>query len=245
MKKEYGGFLTLEINAGEEYYGDSNYNLYRYNCAKAAINAYLMYKKPRKIYVPFYMCTSTCKSIEDIGIEVEYYPIDKDLLPNIDVDYEGVCIYLVNYFGIMDKKIEDYATTVRNATLVIDNCHSFFHQPIVKENVANIYSCKKFFGVPDGAYLITADDGLTQLEAFYSADIAKYLLDGAERGTNYCYNDKKEVDKYLASNYTGMSVLTQKLLKGIDYPAVIQKRRENFQTYQDAFSVMNVVKCEG
>lgn len=37
--------------------------------------------------------------------------------------------------------------------IILDNTQSFFQKPI--SGIDTIYSCRKYFGVPDGAYLST------------------------------------------------------------------------------------------
>ena len=37
--KEYGGFLPLELNPGQEYYYEYEDHMVRFNCAKAAVRS--------------------------------------------------------------------------------------------------------------------------------------------------------------------------------------------------------------
>src|SRR5690625_7221359 len=56
-----------------------------------------------------------------------------------------------NYFGICSKQTEQVVSNTKN--LIIDNAQSFVSTP--DEGVDTFYSARKFFGVPDGAYLYT------------------------------------------------------------------------------------------
>ena len=243
-QREYGGFLPLELNKGKEYYQYANTQMQRFNCAKAAVDNVLGYIDTYKIYVPYYLCPNVCKEIEHHNIEVCYYYINNNLLPELLPDEQGICIYLVNYFGVMDKAIAEYARNFEKAWVIIDNCHSFFEKPIMGKRFFNVYSCKKFFGVPDGAYLIGEDIAVGDTKEVYADEKAGYLLECLEHGTNYCYARKKNVDHAIAEKYEGMSVLAQRILMSIDYDAVKYRRHENFYLYEEAFATSNILTCE-
>lgn len=245
-REEYGGFLPLELAHGREYYDYLKGKLSRFNCAKAAISFVLDRLHCELIYLPYYLCPNVCHEIECHGIEVRYYYIDDMLLPLDIRDEKETCVYLVNYFGIMDKRFLEQVEKFENATVIIDNSHSFFCIPVLRKGVYNIYSCKKFFGVPDGAYLIAEQmiNEFVEEKKVFSSEHALYLLDNLERGTNYCYQEKKEADKWLAENYGTISILGQKLLESIDYENVKQRRYENFLLYHENFKEINFIQCE-
>ena len=69
--------------------------------------------------------------------------------------------------------------------MIIDNCHSFFEKPIMEKRFFNVYSCKKFFRVPDGAYLIGEDIAVRNTKEVYADEKAGYLIECLEHGTNY------------------------------------------------------------
>lgn len=237
--KEYGGFLPLELMDGNEYYENYAEKTIRFNCAKAAIAHVLNKIEADTIYVPSYLCPNVCAEIEKHKIAVTYYSINEQLLPPDIPDSKNCCVYVVDYFGIMDRAIEKYVAQFSDATVIIDNSHAFFHLPIIASNVFNVYSCKKFFGVPDGAYLIAETvDGYKERVA-YSGEHANYLLQCAERGTNDCYTEKKAADLWLAQNLGPMSVLARKILRSIHYEEVKKRRKENLAIYRTAFDGVN------
>lgn len=242
--KEYGGFLPLELNEGSEYYQYAEKQMQRFNCGKAAVANIIEYIAPKTIYVPYYLCPNVCREIESHDSQVAYYQIGINLMPAPLPDEEDICIYLVNYFGIMDMAIGEYAKAFKKATVIIDNCHSFYCEPIMAENIYNIYSCKKFFGVPDGAYLIATHLQNNEMRENYSSESALYLLESLEHGTNYCYAKKKEVDNLIAQEYRDMSILAKRMLESIDYDLVKKKRHQNFLQYESAFAERNLFKCE-
>ena len=68
---------------------------------------------------------------------------------------EKDCVLIVNYFGLMDKNIQKFIESYNNINIIIDNTQAFFSNPVWKDKVYNVYSCRKFIGVPDGGYLIS------------------------------------------------------------------------------------------
>lgn len=59
-------------------------------------------------------------------------------------------VYLINFYGQYSRdEIVSYAKEYKN--LIVDNVQAFYTKPI--EGVDTIYTCRKFFGVPDGGYL--------------------------------------------------------------------------------------------
>ncbi len=244
-KNEYGGYLPLELAKRKEYFSYENNQMKRFNCAKAAIAYALEHMDVDVIYMPHYMCPNVCKEVENHGIDVKYYHLDNQLLPVNVQDEKNACIYVTDYFGVMDEKITSYVKSMADAKVIMDNCHSFFHEPVMSENVYNVYSCKKFFGVPDGAYLIAKqlEDDFEE-EVTYSSENAMYLLQSLERGTNYCYTEKKKADAWLADKYGNISVLGRKMLESLDYTAIRDRRHANFNLYQEAFADINLIACE-
>ena len=61
-------------------------------------------------------------------------------------------LYVVNYYGQLTKR-KVLELKHRFAQIILDNTQAFFQKPL--DGIDTIYSCRKFFGVPDGAYLST------------------------------------------------------------------------------------------
>lgn len=241
-KKEYGGFLPLELNDGKEMFDAYDTYLKRFNSVKASINYVVNKLNVRKICLPMYYCPTTIEAIRSIGIPISFYHINNKLLP-IDLEDEEFCaVVLVDYFGVVSDEITDIAKTFTKAEVIIDRAHSFFSEPIIKEKVYNIYSAKKFFGIPDGSYLISMLNYDDDEELVYSSEYANYLLTAYEEGTSVAYGAKKDVDRYLERKYLPMSRLSLGLLKNVDYSIVKLKRKENYRFLWKQFNEINELK---
>ena len=243
-KKEYGGFLPLELNlGGNQPYYHGYPNILSFNTVKAALPLVSKVLKAKKIYVPYYLCPNVIEELEKSFDNVEFYYLNENLQPRINSP-KGKTIYLVDYFGIMDKAVYEYVVDNPETTFIIDNAHSFYNRPIMRSNVFNLYSCKKFFGVPDGGYLIS-DRKIDQVyDKSVSSYISNYLIKSLEEGTNSCYQEKKKIDEYINNNYSGISIFAEELLSRIDYEKIKTVRKKNFNLYQEYFVEVNQIKCE-
>lgn len=237
----YGGFLPLELNPGIERFAFWEKDLQRFNTVKAALDSVIRHLNCPLIRVPYYYCPSTLEAIRRTGAEVRLYHIDDELMPVDLPDEAGSAIMLVNFFGVMEDRIAELARRFEKATVIVDNAHAFFADPLSPETTFNVYSAKKFFGVPDGAYLIGPQHKDDELPPACGADYAGFLLTSYEQGTNAAYQEKKRVDDLLSASYGGMSALACGLLKNVDYDRVRKARAENFAVMKETFAAINAL----
>ncbi len=228
--QEYGGYLPLELPAqrGEYFQTTDRHTVIDLDCGRSALLYSLEVLNPSRVCIPLYYCPSVKRALVDAGYEVAYYEIDFDLLPKFDqLDLQkDDAIVLVNYFGLFDGSFA--AQLPPQAKVVIDNCLAFFTPPVWKGNTINIYSCRKFFGVSDGAYAI----GIDLPEPDYQVDVsslrAAHLLTSLELGTNAGYKNSLENERALGSDCKRMSVLTHRILSSVDYDGIQRKRLANY-----------------
>ena len=154
--KEIGGYFQLEEMPGEEYYPD----LYRVNLGRTALLWLLKSRRCRKILLPYFLCESVVHTCQENQIETEFYHLNEKLevlYPKEQLP-EGEYLYLVNYYGqLSDFRISEYKKIYGN--IIVDHTHAFFQKPL--KGIDTLYSCRKFWGVSDGAYLST-DASLTE-----------------------------------------------------------------------------------
>lgn len=234
-KAEYGGFLPLELNPGEEYFSQYEPYLKRFNSVKAGLDYLIRRIGKSHIYIPYYYCPSTTEAIKRTGIEVIFYHINENFEPEHIKDESDSIVLLVDYFGVCAEVVNSFAGRIKKADVIIDRAHSFFEEPIKGENIHNLYSAKKFFGVSDGAYVVSRLI-IPDIEVLSdSYEYANYLLLTYEQGTNAAYKEKKDADNRIASNYAAMSKLAKGLLENVDYKRVIRERKSNYKVLRDAF----------
>lgn len=238
-RNEYGGFLPLELNCGEEFFAKYESFLLRFNSVKAALSYLLERLACKRMYIPYYYCPTTIRAIKSTGVEVCFYHVDDNLLPRDVLDEENSCVLLVDYFGVRSEQIDAIAKTYKLAEVIIDRAHAFYAVPIINQRIHNVYSARKFFGVSDGAYLISTDIVPFVQIPTEAYPYAGYLFLTYEEGTNAAYTMKKEADKMIADNYGCMSKLAIGLLQNVDYKRVARRRRDNYRALHAAFREIN------
>lgn len=237
---EYGSFIDLDLrDTGEYFEGDKD--IARLNSGRSGILHALRLLDCPGVYLPYYICPSVKNFLINHGIDIYYYNIDNDFKPLLkDVDSERA-VLIVNYFGILsEQRLRDTASLYSN--VIIDNCAGFFNK--VVPDTYNVFSCRKFFGVPDGAYVI--GPGANSMVDTYTRDISSetsaFLLKRNELGCSKVYKERmlneERIDK---SGLSAMSVLTHKLLKSIDYEQIKLKRKQNFKYAHSLFADYNIL----
>lgn len=233
MINEMGGFIELDT-----------YNLpmlhekaIKLNCGRNALRYLVKSRNIKKMYMPMFLCASCIEALVDENVEIEYYSIGKDFKP-IEVNLVGCeWLYVVNYYGqISNKYIRGLKKKYSN--IIVDNAQAYFQQPV--EHVDTIYTCRKFFGVADGAVLYTDNILECELEVDESYDRMRFLLGRFERRASEFYREYVlNNDRFFGEPIKEMSKLTSNLLHGIDYEFVRKKRRDNFIILQEAFRNIN------
>ena len=238
MKMEIGSFLELDLrNSGEFYTGN---NVVRLNSARAGIvHACLLYNV-KCIYIPYYQCPTVGLFLEKNGIQVYRYSLNENFQPEIETNDSTSAFLLVNYFGIFSgKHLQSISKNFKN--VIIDNSQAFYNQPI--SNCLNVYSPRKFFGVPDGCYVI-GDNILnnSNYQQDESSDTAAFLLKRIEKGCSQVYSERMlNEERINKSGVLQMSKLTHSLLSAIDYETIAQKRRQNFLFAHELYKSINLI----
>lgn len=234
MQKEIGGYIEFEHYSGKQLHESA----IKLNCARNCL-AYLFKScDVQKIYIPYFLCDSVLKTCKKYGIKLQFYHIDENFMPIIPSgDFSKDWLYVVNYYGqLSNETILKIKSKVQN--LIIDNVQAFFQPPV--SNVHTIYTCRKFFGVSDGAYLYTDSKLDEVLERDISYKRMNFLFGRFEKSAYEFYQE------YVANNdlfenepIKQMSSLTENLMCSFDYSAVAQRRTENFNYLYESLNSMN------
>ena len=222
-EKEIGGYFELGGLVKNEWHN----GCLKLNSARNCLRYVIRRKKIKKVNLPYLLCDSMANACRKENIEVSFYHIDDEFTPVMDdtmLDGEYICI--VNHYGLLDNnKLSSLKDKYKN--VIIDNTQSFFQIPIA--DVDTIYNCRKYFGVPDGAYLFS---DLKKNDLDISIDISKdrigHLVGRLEVGASEYYRDFVEMEElFNDEDVKKMSKLTDVLMGAIDYNATINIRRKN------------------
>lgn len=220
--KEIGGYLELGGFFNKAYHDKA----IALNTATNALIYLIKAKKIDKLYVPYYMCD--CLDKVKKYCEIEYYRIKEDFAPDFNIKLkDNEYLYIVNYFGIFDNsEIEKYKDRYNN--IIVDNVQAFFQMPA--HGVDTVYTCRKFFGVPDGAYLYTDVTLEEEIPEDKSKEKFGYLLGRLEEDASSNFTDyKKNEELLLNSDLAYMSKSTKLILNALDYDTIKKKRSNNFK----------------
>ncbi len=236
--KEYGGYLPLELPQGrKEYY---QHNLLRLNSGRYAILTAVKQGHYNKVYLPYYICETVIHTLDKAGVNYEFYHINRDFYPELNSIGQDEVLLWVNYFGVFGPaKAKKIVEKYKN--VILDNTEAFFAEPI--QEVYNVYSCKKFIGVSDGAYLIGTR---VQNETFAKDNSfcrAIFLLKAYEEGTNAAYGEQLANEDIISeSGVRQMSLLTKRILESADYGFIQERRRSNYQLMDEELGRLNELK---
>lgn len=234
---EIGSFIELDLNRKGEYFREKG--LARLNSGRAGIVYALGLMNIQKIHIPFYQCPSVNTFLIANGIEVIPYFLDNDLEPNLNKNEPDSAMLLVNYYGLFDRyKLNRLQKKYTN--VIIDNSQAFFTQALAGN--FNVYSPRKFFGVPDGGYVIGPNANTLEykLEQDFSSDTAGFLLKRIELGSSAVYPERQMNEQRIDhAGVRKMSLLTRSLLKAVDYKRIKKIRRRNFLYVHQLFKSIN------
>ena len=238
MNREYGGYLPLELPHGQEYFAGFGSDVQRLNCARSAIYAALAQCRAQKVRLPWYNCETVQEPLRRLGVPYEFYFLDEELFPQTPPLEEGEWLLYVDYFGTAPKDLPDRVKKTFGR-VIFDNTQAFFAPPRMEEDSYNVYSCRKFLGVADGAYLIHKGLQARPYPADSSWQRAGHLLKCLDTSTNEAYADSLNNEDLLAREVREMSALTRRMLTAVDYAEVKRRRRENFLALHAELAAVN------
>ena len=238
---EIGSFIELQFEKGKEYFKGEK-DIARLNTGRAAIYHAYRVLGCKAIWLPIYQCDTVREFLVKKNVSIKYYHIDADFNP-VDLKQEsGDAVLLVNYYGIMSfSRMKELASKYQN--VIVDNSQAFFCKPI--DTCMNVYSCRKFVGVSDGAYVIGKNAHLyvDEYEQGYSSDTSLFLLQRIEYGCEGKAYQSRSINENRVNteDILKMSKLTQTILDGTDYELIRQKRIENFRIACKLFNDINKI----
>ena len=218
-----GGYFSLELPLREEYHKDS----LRLNTGRNCLEYIFRVRGYKKVYIPYYTCEAVMEPIIKLGIPYEFYHVDihLEIRDRFTLKTDEALLY-TNYYGLKQRYVEQLAEKI-GSRLIVDNTQAFYAKPL--SGIDTFYTCRKFFGVADGAYLYCDAVLDEEIEQDYSYNRMAHLFKRIDLSAEEGYADFRRVDDSLDNQpIRRMSKLTQRMMQSIDYEAIAKKRRENY-----------------
>lgn len=237
--KEYGGYIEFERYDWNMMHNDA----IALNCGRNALAYLCEAKKIKKLYLPYFLCSSVSNLCEKTSVEYDFYHISNGFEPIFGQKLDkNEWLYIVNYYGQLDNAtIQSWKQ--RYDHIIVDNAQSYFQMPV--EGVDTIYTCRKYFGVSDGAFLYTDTKLQRDIPQDESYDRMHFLMGRYERSASEFYNEYVENNSLFAREpIKKMSRLTNDLLHGINYEHVARIREDNFNYLNVELGNINQLKLK-
>jgi hypothetical protein len=220
--KTIGGFFELEqLTIGSE----PHTRAHALSTGRACMMVMLRHLRPRRVHVPYYTCNAALDPFRELAIPTTFYALDERLCPS-DVRDVGVGEFImwINYFGVCTLQLEELKRTFAER-LLIDDTHAFFHES--HADFWSFTSARKYFGVPDGAYLYAPVDITIDAGRFASASLTHSALRtlGMQDEAFAAY---QAYERSLDCSVHRISTISEAILRGVDLAKVAAARRENF-----------------
>lgn len=233
--KEIGGYIEFESYHGTLYHEGA----VKLNCGRNCLAYLIEACGIKQIRLPYFLCSSVKNLCAKYGVKVGFYRIDEAFRPVIE-DAPGAdeWLYIVNYYGqLTNDEIAAYKR--KFGRVITDNSQSYFQRP-PSADVPTLYTCRKYFGVPDGAFLYTDKRLERELTADETFERIHYILGRFERSAGEFYKESADNNKFFADEpIKQMSKLTEDLLRSFEYERIIARRTENFRYLHDRLGGIN------
>lgn len=213
---------------------------------RSCLCAILDYQRPTRCFVPHYTCNATLDPFLQRGIQLEFYGLDKEFAPTgLPELEEGDCFLFTNYWG-MQRELAQALSERYGSCLIVDDTHDFHAQALYPKSWS-FTSARKYFGVPDGAFLYLpvgveerdvlpeATPAFEGISTLHSA--SRSLGKQAEGFAAY-----QEYEKSLPCELLRISSYSTAVLASLDIAAAFQTRRENFDLLARSLGPHNTVQ---
>ena len=237
---EIGGYLELERYAGSLYHDDA----VALNCCRGCLAYVAELRGFSRIWVPDFMCDCVPALFGREGVEVSNYRIGPDLLPVYDFSVGASdWMLLCDYYGQLRAEDVERAALHCGGRLIVDETQGFFREPWPQADT--VYSCRKWFGVPDGGFLATKDGAKLdrRLPRDESRNRMSFVLGRRERPAAEFYGEASlNNESFDAEPAKAMSTITESLMRAIDFDAARSKRVANFERLHGALAGRNLLR---
>ena len=234
--KEIGGYQDFEQYHGIMLHDDG----IKLNCGRNCLAYLIEARSIKKICLPYYICESVINLCRKYDLDITFFHTGLDFKPETIHLEPDRWLYLVNYYGQLSE--EDIILLKRQyKKIIVDNAQAYFDEPV--EGIDTLYTCRKFFGVPDGAILYTDSKFGRTLDRDESYTHMDFLMGRYERTASEFHKSMVENNqRFINEPIKRMSRLTENILHSIDYEKVLEIRTANYVYLSDNLEKRNLLR---
>lgn len=231
--KTFGGYLGWETN---------NLQLHskatRINAGRFAFDLIASEERIENIYVPRFICDTVLQTLKRLGIRCHFYEINNNFELTSEPSLgKNDFLLLVNFFGLKENYVSSVVGNYKN--VILDNVQSFFSQ--LPENTYAFNSARKFFPVPDGAFVSKVQS--TPLNKENYTPPVKHLELKTNHSSERAYQHFLQYEASIDSEgLKSMSKLSSTFLEYADMAQVKRLRQANFDLIHSVFSHINLLQ---
>ncbi|MDR1015505.1 MAG: hypothetical protein LBL86_11105 [Coriobacteriales bacterium] len=242
---EIGGYPSFEASG----HHPLNPRALMLNTARNAIEYVIRARGYTRLLLPRWCCAALLTPASRLGVPVDWYAVDSSLMPQLPAAVpRGTVALVTNYFGLLSP--EDVQRIAREAqeeheglSVLIDNSQAYFEPPL--PGLDTVYSCRKFFGVPDGALLFSDAVLADELESDESFNRFAYLFKRLDCGAQAGYADFQANESLLDDvPLRYMSRSTRQVLQSLNREQARLAREANWRILHEALKGRNRLSFE-
>jgi hypothetical protein len=226
-----GGYFELEAYSKFNNLGWHPEASLHLNSGRACLAYLITQECPTTVWIPYYCCDALIEPLLSRRIAFKYYGINSYL--EIDSEIPALSdterLLYVNYFGLKTRYTAKLVGKL-GRHLWIDNTQAFYDLPL-SDQCKQFNSARKFFGVPDGAFLYMPMDceREKELSLFRNQNFNyDHLLLRSKGLVREGYPLFKENERLCGGAPRLISYFSEAILNSINYSEVAVKRRQNF-----------------
>ena len=222
----------------------------RYSSGRAALYHILRSLRPRRLWLPDWLCETMIDAARKAGVGIAFYALGKDLRMDMD-RFPGAApeeaIVLVNYFGLVDidGTVRELKSRGVEAALIEDDVQALFSFLDGSSHGADyrFTSLRKSIAAPDGA-LVRADRPMPKVDgtnSFAPLKLQGALLKGAAAGDAAYLRCFEEGERLMDENYDSrMSEEAEVIFAATDLGEAAVRRQRNARYLVERLSRMGI-----
>jgi len=232
MTRHIGGFFPLELPSRPGPLPPRDAVLLR--SGRACLRAILEATRPSRLLVPFYICDAALGPARALGVPLVFYTIDASLNPILPKLASDDSVLIVDYFGVCGRALSWAQELGRRG--ILDGSHALFESR--PSNCWRFTSARKWFGVPDGAFL-WGPAAITEPTPEPLRSLPAHLIERRWGDPELAYRHYQAAERSFDPSIAPISIESVTILHGVDTDRVRSSRRANFAYLHERLGARN------